>query len=269
MTWAYYPVAGCGESRSLGSEREGSEAIPSSTPNQLRREITARIEQHLTDYLAKPIALNQSTAEAIRIGLLDIQEGRDIERHLWQQYRVFALAQNLDDIYFGYSQGGFVGVTPDGGTVASPVTIKVSENPQKSGIRHIYSTDNLGDRQKLLSVSKYYDASQRPWYKAAVQTGQATWGEIYTDFLSWQPAITISQPVYDSTGTLQGVLGIDLLLSQIGEFLQGLEIGRSGETFIIERSGLLVASSTSDQPALKSENIDEVSRLRAIDSGLP
>ncbi|MBC6456103.1 MAG: hypothetical protein GDA43_25385, partial [Hormoscilla sp. SP5CHS1] len=32
-TWAYYPVAGCGESRKSGSEWEGWEVIPSSTPN--------------------------------------------------------------------------------------------------------------------------------------------------------------------------------------------------------------------------------------------
>jgi len=102
-----------------------------------------------------------------------------------------------------------------------------------------------------------------------VESGQATWGEIYTDFLSLQPVITISQPVYDTTGNLQGVLGIDLLLSQIGEFLQSLEIGRSGETFIMERSGSIVATSTSEEPVLKSENLDEVSRLNALDSGLP
>ena len=33
MTRAWYPVAGCDESRTSGSEREGTEAIPSSTPN--------------------------------------------------------------------------------------------------------------------------------------------------------------------------------------------------------------------------------------------
>ncbi|HEY9703666.1 MAG TPA: PAS domain S-box protein, partial [Allocoleopsis sp.] len=43
-------------------------------------------------------------------------------------------------------------------------------------------------------------------------------------------------------------MGIDLSLSNISQFLRSLKIGKSGEVFIIERSGLLVANSTNQPP---------------------
>jgi len=44
------------------------------------------------------------------------------------------------------------------------------------------------------------------------------------------------------------VVGIDLSLSKINSFLKSLKIGKSGEVFIVEKSGLLVASSTNNKP---------------------
>lgn len=43
-------------------------------------------------------------------------------------------------------------------------------------------------------------------------------------------------------------MAIDLTLSRLGEFLRSLEVGRSGEAFIIERSGEIVASSIGESP---------------------
>ncbi|MGL5508335.1 MAG: sensor histidine kinase, partial [Microcoleaceae cyanobacterium] len=64
-----------------------------------------------------------------------------------------------------------------------------------------------------------------------------------------------------------GVIGVDLILSQIGEFLKNLTVSENGQIFIIERNGLLVASSNSEKPyhivGGKSQ------RLKAIDSNDP
>lgn len=60
-------------------------------------------------------------------------------------------------------------------------------------------------------------------------------------------AIPAVAPVYDGDSQLVGVLGNNFFLSQINDFLGQLEIGETGETFILERSGLLVATSTEAQ----------------------
>ncbi len=50
---------------------------------------------------------------------------------------------------------------------------------------------------------------------------------------------------HDEQGIRQGVLSIDLGLDKISQFLSKLKIGESGKIFIIERSRLMVATSTS------------------------
>jgi PAS domain S-box-containing protein len=96
-----------------------------------------------------------------------------------------------------------------------------------------------------------------------VQAGKPTWSEIYTDFKDPRLTISLGQPVYNQAGVLRGVVGVDFILSEIGEFLQRLRIGKSGQTFIIERSGQLVATSTPQKPFVITNGT--VQRIKATD----
>ncbi|HHB92464.1 MAG TPA: adenylate/guanylate cyclase domain-containing protein, partial [Thioploca sp.] len=66
-----------------------------------------------------------------------------------------------------------------------------------------------------------------------------------------------------------GVLGTDIFLSQIRDFLTGLKIGKTGKTFIMERTGMIVASSTEEQPYIINPENKEVQRLDALHSKIP
>jgi len=76
--------------------------------------------------------------------------------------------------------------------------------------------------------------------------------------------ITPATPIYNETGKLQGVLAIDLTLEQISNFLRSLKIGKSGQAFIIERNGEMVASSTTEPPFVNTG--DGQKRLKATSS---
>jgi len=71
-------------------------------------------------------------------------------------------------------------------------------------------------------------------------------------------------PIYNQTGSLQGVLAIDLTLSQISDFLKKIKISPSGQVFAIERSGEIVASSTDELPFVTTK--DGQKRLLATQS---
>ena len=107
----------------------------------------------------------------------------------------------------------------------------------------------------------------RPWYEAAKAARTATWSDIYLDFDAQVPVITASQPVYDATGALKGVCATDFLLSvEMDQFLSQLQVGQSGETFVIERSGLLVSSSTAQEEDLLRGEGDATERIAATES---
>jgi CRP-like cAMP-binding protein len=64
--------------------------------------------------------------------------------------------------------------------------------------------------------------------------------------------------VKDAQGEVRGVLGVDLLFRQINEFLQTLTIGKTGQALIIDRQGLLIASSN---PQVVAELESHANRL--------
>ena len=84
--------------------------------------------------------------------------------------------------------------------------------------------------------------------------------------------IAPGKPIYNWAGDLQGVWMASLNLSMIGDFLRTLKIGTTGQSFILERSGKLIATSTGEKPfryhADKFVQLPEqrVERLNAIDS---
>jgi Cache domain. len=77
-------------------------------------------------------------------------------------------------------------------------------------------------------------------------------------------AITAAMPIYDDSGNLLGVAGCDLLFSRIKEFLGTIKIGKSGQTFVMERSGMLIATST-ENPEFAVEG-QQVKRIKASES---
>ncbi len=230
--------------------------------SQLRNEVTARILQRVTTYMETPQIVTQINADAVRLGELNLQDSGSLERHFWHQMQLF---KSLRPIAFGNEEGKIRSVDRlDDDTLV----IRVVDKSTGSNY-HTYTTDNEGNRAKLIQVKKTFDPRTRPWYKAAVKTGKLTWTEIYPYFSSDSLAISAARPFYDNkTGTLLGVTHATLSLSQIGDFLDELKIGRSGQTFIMERSGDLVACSRLQKPfTISKEGGEEKrSRLQAIHS---
>ncbi|HEY9597310.1 MAG TPA: ATP-binding protein, partial [Cyanophyceae cyanobacterium] len=103
------------------------------------------------------------------------------------------------------------------------------------------------------------------WYKKSVETDQRNWSEIYT-FTEGELGITASGSLYDNQGRFRGVIGVDLILSLIDKFLSSIKISPAGQVFIIERNGLLVATSTGEKPFKLNKNDNKQQRIKAIDS---
>ncbi|MEA5471714.1 ATP-binding protein, partial [Spirulina sp. 06S082] len=243
------------------SLQNGQKAVNDVT-TQLREEITARIQQKLESYLEVPHTINQLNAKAIAIEQLDLTNPLILDRHFLQQLQTF---DSVTGIYFGNEEGGFTG--PERGE--GKTFFIYSTEAFKLGNLYKYAIDKQGNRQEILDTIPNYDPRQRPWYTAPIKTKKATWSEIYPFISDLGLGISASLPVYDDRETLQGVLEIDLSLADISKFLRSLKIGRTGQTFIMDSSGLIVASSTEENPFVDSQGKDDPQRLQAIESRIP
>ena len=209
--------------------------------NQLENEICDRIQQHLDQYLTTPKQINQINLDAIELDLINLSDFKTTGNYFWKQMQVFNVGYNS----FANSKGEFIGIERlDNGTLL------INEVTKKHGIGklHVYNSDLKGNRRQLQQV-KNYDPRVEAWYADAVKIGKPVWSQIY----QWEDkqevlSISSSYPVYDKTHKLIGVISVDLILSQISNFLANLNTEKSGTTFILERSGLIVASSTTEPP---------------------
>ncbi|MGB7439591.1 MAG: adenylate/guanylate cyclase domain-containing protein [Coleofasciculaceae cyanobacterium] len=239
------------------SFRNGQKAVDD-LATQLRNEITNRIEERLNTYLSTPHLINQINADAVRFKQLNVQNIDELELHLWQQIQLF---ESVGYIYFGSADEKFFGAE----RVANG-TFNVAYWNGKADTNNFYTyaTDRQGRRTEILSAVPY-EMLGRPWYTTAQRAEKATWGDIYLWAAPYPNlALPAVKPIYNQTGSLQGVFAVDLSLLEISEFLRSLKIGKTGQTFIVERDGLLVASSSSQQ--LFTSDGKKQKRLKAIKS---
>jgi PAS domain S-box-containing protein len=223
------------------SFRNGQNAV-NDLSGKLRSELTSRIEQQLRAYFDLPHDINQLNTLSFLRGELDLAQGKQASQFL-QQLRISPF---IYAIYCGNSQGQFLG--------AMRIRDKQDDlgiwnaNALTEGHQYSYRTDNVGNRSFLFRDAGPYDPRQRPWYKAAVREEGPIWGDVYLAFSTQLPAITASQPVYNESGNrIVGVCATDVLLTDdLRKFLASLHIGQSGQAFVMNRSGVLLSSSTDD-----------------------
>ncbi|PSB11470.1 hybrid sensor histidine kinase/response regulator [Pleurocapsa sp. CCALA 161] len=215
--------------------------------------------KHLDNYLAIPPKINQINLDAIALGLLDVKDLKTAGQYFWRQLQAYP-----DLAYIGYAlpTGEFAGA----GSYLPGQGVTVEEvSPATQWKDYIYATDSQGNRTKIVKVYNDYKPLEESWYTETVQAGRAIWGSVYNwddtpEFLS----ATINTPIYDKNNQLIAVIGIDLLLSNISDFLQQLKISPTAKTFIIERDGLLIGSSSTEEPFTLVDGVAK--RLSATNS---
>jgi PAS domain S-box-containing protein len=241
------------------SFRNGQRAV-NDVAGQLRQETVARINQNLISYLDTPRSINEANLDAINLGFLNVANPQAWNNYLWRQTK---RSPNLTMIGFGSEAKNFIATdqTTDGRILMMSADASTNYNLQ------IHLLNQQGQREKLLRDTPNYDPRLRPWYQVVSSTRQPAWSQIFSHFSEPTLLIAHGQPIFDPEGKFQGVLASTLRLSQVGQFLQSLKIGQTGQTFIVERSGLLVASSR--EPSLVqdvSQTTKSSQRVKAVES---
>ncbi|OCQ93351.1 serine/threonine protein phosphatase [Oscillatoriales cyanobacterium USR001] len=247
------------------SFRSGEKAV-NDLATQLWREITARIEGEFSNYLEAPHFFNQINTGTFSEGNFDLVNGRNGKQFITQlQFFPFIYSS-----YCGDSQGQFLGAYRPFYQSSSTIVMGLSNKESNYKLYH-YAVDSQGNRQQLLQKFNSYDPRQRSWYIDAVAAKRGIWSKVYLGFSNSLPMITASKPVYDKSGkNVLGVCATDIVLAEdLTEFLASLSIGKTGRAFIIDRTGILISSSTNEPlTAGKGKNAKLVIATKSIEPHL-
>lgn len=223
------------------SWRNGERAV-NDVASQLRTSTSDRIKDGLLSYVAIPHQVNQLNADAILLGHLEPLSDSERERHFGQRMVTFpTITHNFWAHMRNEALTEYLGARRFEGAVQI-----IRRDPQ-TGENRYYETDSQGYGADIAYVAPKFDPRERPWYQAAIAQNAPAWSGIYKDFSTGGPAMTAARPIYADDGTFLGVLGTALICGdQINAILQQHRIGDQGLTFIVDRQGDLVGTSSTD-----------------------
>lgn len=240
------------------SFRNGQQAV-NNLASQLMSQANDCVNQHLNSYLSVPHKLIELNLREIQQHPIDPQNFTGLSTLFWQQVKEF----DLSYINLGLATGEYVGAGYLSDEPNAPIFLGET-SPRTQGILWDIATDSQGN-PLTHEPDPAYKHQAEAWYIDAVKAGKPTWSEVYI----WEgnlPLISIaaSQPIYSSDKRLIGAIGIDILLSRLGYFLQQFNPTSSSRIFIMERDGNLIASSGKELPFKEVNGIKQ--RLNALDS---
>ncbi len=211
---------------------------------RLQNEASSRVEQHLSSYLDKAKQVVKVNTNALELGLLDPKDLKVQGQFYCKQMQEF----NVGFLNFGSTTGDLIGAgyRP---TDRSLVIIEISLKQYGNSDITVYTTDHQGNRLFPGENKGKYDYQNEAWYAETLKAEQPLWSQIFQwekrpDILS----VSFNYPVRDRNNQIIGVMAFDRRLSEISDFLRELKISPSGKIFIIERNGLIVASSSTEPP---------------------
>ncbi len=217
------------------------------------------IKNNVNSFLELPHKINKLNSSFVLQNNTKLKDQNLLEQQFVSEIRSF---KSLSSIYLGNTNGGLAL-----GGRENDFIYTISTDNFRSGSFNKYSLDLNNDKKELLLALPNFDARTRPWYITAVKNNREHWSDIYILFSGQDMAIAAARPVFNKKGTLLGVLSIDLFLSKIQDFLKQVDLGKNGEVFIVEKSGLLVASSTEELPIISDNGSNR--RLFANESNEP
>jgi len=221
---------------------------------QLMSEVSNRIEQNLRSYLDTPHQSNQSKLDSVNLGFVNMKDLSAWEKYLWRQVQLYP---SINFTSIGNKDGEY-----RTGEKTSDGNLLINASGPSTGFDfYSYNTNDTGDRTTVAAQVKNFDIRQHPSYTYAALEGKPTWSSVYISFLEPTLIISALQPVYDTQKQLEGVLVSALRLDHLGQFLNSLKIGKSGQTFIVERNGTLLATSSPEKPFRTKNNQKELFKI--------
>jgi PAS domain S-box-containing protein len=239
------------------SFRNGQAAVRSFA-TQLTSQVGDRIQEHLRTYLETPQLINKINLDAVESGTLSLKDFNQIQRQFWAEQRFL---ESVTAVYYASEAQEFVSIAKFAPGLSYLSTLKQAER----GLRYNHLLNAHGQINPLTAQRSHYDPRIHPWYTAAKKAGRSVWSPIFQQPLNSRVAISFASPLFEPTGQFKGVLVSELPLEEVSKFLQKLDISPGGQAFLVERSGELVATSTSETPfrlKLPQQNAVQQKRFR-------
>ncbi|WP_112310254.1 ATP-binding protein [Pseudogemmobacter bohemicus] len=214
----------------------------------LLRDVGTNAIEHSKGFLNPAQGAAELAARLAQNQVVASDDHARLEQLLFQQLQI---SPQFAGVYFGGEDGSFVMVsrTPDEAGPFRTKLINIENGTRR--VELIWRRDDFSIVSRRLTPEDPYDPRERSWFLLAKEQLGTVWTDPYIFFSSQQPGITLAAPVLrpvngrrGAGGTprsIWGVVGVDIEINRISDFLSRLQIGVSGKALIIHKNGDVIA----------------------------
>lgn len=134
-------------------------------------------------------------------------------------------------------------------------------HPCSSSIMNGYlawETDTVGMVCSVFPVGDNYVAQSRGWYQTAKSTKNIVVTDPYIDAITGKIVITVASPLLSDNGTVLGVCGLDIEVTELVTLSQGLKADQNGYAVLVDGSDNIVAHSQNPDYSHRLEGTEEI-----------
>ena len=198
--------------------------------------------QHTRGFITPAYRATTTVADMLTRSVLEVGDERKLELYF------LSLLQNnaeLAGIFVATADGDFSYVSRNTEVEHARYRTKlIRHQNNKRGVVLRWRDGALESISASQDPNDRYNPLTRPWYLQAYSSNRVIWTDPYTFYTSKKPGITVAAPYYNQEGTIAGIVGVDIELTALSEFLSQLNLGEGGSAFIVNQEEVLVALST-------------------------
>lgn len=124
--------------------------------------------------------------------------------------------------------------------------LEEQKNAIGEGFLNLYITDKEGKIYDANSWGKGFrdvDFRKREWYQGAERTNDIYFCKPYQDIVTKLRVITVSMPIHDKKGEIQGVLAVDFLMQNIMHQINNINMNDHAFHIIVDNSNNIIFNS--------------------------
>ena len=183
---------------------------------------------------------------------------KKLEQYFFDQLEIYP---QFAGIYLALPNGNFYYVSRNASKSTDGYRTKVIQhNSQNRETRLIWRDKDMNITLKEIDKKDTYDPRIRPWYIKAAKEKQIIWTDPYIFFTSQKPGITTAGPIYNKKGEINGIVGVDIQLDVLSNFISKLRVGKTGLAFMMNQDKAVIAFPDPEQ--LKHVNEKKPGKIR-------
>lgn len=226
---------------------------------EMEQRIRKNVFDNIDSYLQVPENLNFLNATIAKTGQMDLQNQEKLKTLLLKEVTDNNL---IDYVYYANEQGGMVTIGRFQGEYTQVYTPQMA-----AGTLTFDRIDSSGKKLRFVKENPNFDPRTRPWYSAAKESKSAHWSNVYMGISVPTLVVTHSVPLLDEAGRVTGVFGTSILLDRFSEYMKTLRISENGAVYLVDSSGILIATSAMDHPFVQQNG--QILPIQAADSDDP